>query len=378
MNRRLKILISKPPLLYLAISFIFLFTTFAIASTLNPIASPPSSTYALSFYEANYVEVPNSKSLNINGSLTLQFWVNSFEFRNGRILTKGSYSEGNYFTSWRVDGMVEFIVTNDETGEWSPNQIMTPVLELNTWYHITFVYDKDAGLMQAYVNGEITTEKSVGSFKLRNGAWTVKIGKGEDDNPFHGLIDDVLIFNRALSQAEIQENMHGHTTSRNLVGWWKFEEGVGNIAVDSSPYRNDGVIYGEKWTRLETITSLSDKISSYFKVLFSDDVCRVLLIVGVSFLSIGFPWIIAEYLVAHIYRFARLSTKPRIRSTVTYFKENPSCAPILIFIASFVIIISEYAVIKSFSEELLGYTLGFLLMGILLQFVKSVSAPTDA
>jgi len=32
-----------------------------------------------------------------------------------------------------------------------------------------------------------------------------------------------------------------------LVGWWRFDEGAGNIVSDSSGHGNDGTIYGATW-----------------------------------------------------------------------------------------------------------------------------------
>ena len=368
MNLRLKTLIRKPSWLFLATSLILLLSWFIVAFTLYPTPlSPPSSSYALIFDNADYIEVPSSKSLNIGGSLTVQFWVNSFEMENGRLLTKGIYSEGNYFISWRVDGYIEFFVTNDENGEWM-NYIFVPAIELNKWGHITFIYDKDAGEMRGYVNGEIKTGKSVGSFRLRNGEWAVKIGKGEDNTPFHGLISDILIFNRVLSPAEIRENMHGNTntTSEGLVGWWKFGEGNGSRVIDSSTYHNDGIIYGAKWSR-------PDKIDLYLGILFADNASRLLLTAGVSLFSIGFPWIIAEFLVIHNRSFGRLVTKPRIRRMVVHFEKNPSSVPIIFVMVSLIIASAESVYNNRLTDEILSYMLGFLLIGILLQFIEFAS-----
>jgi hypothetical protein len=358
----------KPSWLFLVTSFILMFSWFIVAFTLYPLPlSPSSSSNALIFNNGDYIEVPNSKSLNINGSLTVQFWVKSFESETGRLLTKGSYSECNYFISWRSDGFIEFYVTNDENGEWK-NYILVPAIELNKWAHLTFIYDKDSGKMLGYVNGEIAIGESVGSFRLRNGEWAVKIGKGEDNTSFHGLISDILIFNRVLSPAEIRENMRGNTNtaSEGLVGWWKFGEGSGNRTVDSSTSHNDGVIYGAKWSR-------PDEIDLYLRMLFADNASRVILTAGVSLLSIGFPWVIGEFLVIHSRSFGRLITKPRISRVVVHFKKNPSCVPIIFGIVCLVIAAAESEYNMSLSEESLSYMLWFLLIGILLQFIEFAS-----
>jgi hypothetical protein len=58
---------------------------------------------------------------------------------------------------------------------------------------------------------------------------------------FKGLLDDVRIYNYALSEAEIQEI--SDQTPR-LIAHWKFDETDGSIAIDSSGNGHDGTITG--------------------------------------------------------------------------------------------------------------------------------------
>jgi hypothetical protein len=53
-----------------------------------------------------------------------------------------------------------------------------------------------------------------------------------------------------------------------LVGWWRFDEGTGNIAKDSSEYGNDGTVYGATWVDGKYGKALSfDGTSNYVSVL---------------------------------------------------------------------------------------------------------------
>jgi hypothetical protein len=52
-----------------------------------------------------------------------------------------------------------------------------------------------------------------------------------------------------------------------LVGWWRFDEGAGNIAIDSSGYGNNGTIYGATWTSGKYGNALAfDGVSNYVDV----------------------------------------------------------------------------------------------------------------
>ena len=60
---------------------------------------------------------------------------------------------------------------------------------------------------------------------------------------YNGVLDDFRIYDEALSEAEIEAIMDASPAS-NLVGWWKFDDDSGGIAVDSSGNGYDGTIIG--------------------------------------------------------------------------------------------------------------------------------------
>lgn len=67
-----------------------------------------------------------------------------------------------------------------------------------------------------------------------------------DSDHWDGAIDDVRIYDRALSASEIRTLSNGGHVSSNLVGHWKMSEGYGTTASDSAG-SNDGTIDGAGW-----------------------------------------------------------------------------------------------------------------------------------
>jgi len=59
-------------------------------------------------------------------------------------------------------------------------------------------------------------------------------------------IDDLKIYNRALSSQEVQD-IYNNTTSGNLKAYYKFDEGSGTTTADSSGNGYDGTINGATW-----------------------------------------------------------------------------------------------------------------------------------
>lgn len=69
---------------------------------------------------------------------------------------------------------------------------------------------------------------------------------------FNGSIDEVAIYNKALSSVEIQRVMDGVSTleaedRHNLVLYFPFDEGRGDTVEDKSGNGNNGAVHGAKW-----------------------------------------------------------------------------------------------------------------------------------
>lgn len=63
----------------------------------------------------------------------------------------------------------------------------------------------------------------------------LEIGRG--DRPFEGLMDDLRIYNRALSAEEVGQvaaGRGGDPRADELLGWWKFDEEQGTSFADAS------------------------------------------------------------------------------------------------------------------------------------------------
>jgi len=59
----------------------------------------------------------------------------------------------------------------------------------------------------------------------------------------------VSLWNLALTEQQVQDYMYADLTGEEgLVGYWKFNEGSGSTAYDSSEEGNNGVIYGATWS----------------------------------------------------------------------------------------------------------------------------------
>ncbi len=136
----------------------------------------------------------------------------------------------------------------------------TMALNLDRWYHIAVTFDH--GVTNVYIDGKLkgTGDFSGGNIQMTSANFMVKhsdesnnkprcfwIGYSYDNNrSWDGSISEVRIWNRALTEEEINAPNHFYKIKTDdpqqtagLVAYWKFNEGSGNVIKDYSGYGND-------------------------------------------------------------------------------------------------------------------------------------------
>jgi hypothetical protein len=157
--------------------------------------------------DGGYVEVPSSESLNITDEITLVAYSKwTIDPADGagyaNIVCKGGTSDNarSYRLQHRPseNDEFEFSVQFPSGNEWIHTSSGPQAGE---WYQVVGVYNGTNMIL--YVNGENKDEESQsGSIMIYN--TPLCIGSADGSRKFTGIIDEVQIYNRALSQAEIQ------------------------------------------------------------------------------------------------------------------------------------------------------------------------------
>ncbi len=169
---------------------------------------------ALSFDGSNdMVTVPDAISLDLVSGMTLQAWVNPTALGPWRtVILKeqpGNLAYGMYANdgTGRPTGHVAVPSDTRTTG--------TP-LPLNTWTHMAVTYDGTT--LRLYENGaQVASELTPGSITVSNGALRFG-GNAVWDEYFAGRIDDVRIYDRALTPAELSADQSRPVTCTNEPG----------------------------------------------------------------------------------------------------------------------------------------------------------------
>lgn len=187
--------------------------------------------------------IPNSESLNITGnSISHSLW-----FKLDEVGDDGAFLFHRVKYIVRIDRLGKLLFGIYNPG-WSKANIGWNDRIIDTdWHHLVTTYDGSE--IKMYLDGALMdTESSEGNLKSSNS--DIYIGNQSTINFFDGQIDEVAIYNRALTQEEVTQIYTGTPDpgngSEHLISEWLLNENGGNIAYDSES-DNDGTITGATW-----------------------------------------------------------------------------------------------------------------------------------
>ncbi len=161
------------------------------------------------------ITVPYATALN-PGSFTVAMWANADSVAGfaSAITSRDDDSDS-------VNG---YIIYNDSAGRWNfwtggggPSgswpQLPGPPVQIGSWTHLAISYDAGSQTMRLHVNGALERSASGAGLYSPNGPQTedLHLGSGADNGRqfyFDGLLDDVGLWDEALTTAQIQEVMN--------------------------------------------------------------------------------------------------------------------------------------------------------------------------
>ncbi len=163
------------------------------------------------------INVPDVPALALTNSLTIECWllVNHPPTAPGMVLFRGDTRAGfdPYYISLEPEaetsGVLNFVVW----GEDNINASATAPMPLDSWTHVVATLDDCAGLMRLYTNAVLATETKTTirplealdpDFQPGLGIGNHSGQPGRFNYPFHGLIDELSVYDRALSASEIE------------------------------------------------------------------------------------------------------------------------------------------------------------------------------
>jgi fibronectin type 3 domain-containing protein len=159
---------------------------------------------ALSFNgTSSWVTVADAASLDLTTGMTIEAWVNPVADTGWRSVVLKESAAGLAYSLYSSNNAALPAAVVHVNNDITVNG--TAALALSTWTHLAITFD---GLrLRLFANGvQVSTKIANGAASVTNGALRIG-GNAVWGEYFKGSIDEVRIYNRALSAAEIQTDM---------------------------------------------------------------------------------------------------------------------------------------------------------------------------
>ena len=203
----------------------------------------------------DYVTISNAPA--ISGDYSLSLWLNGEDIQTqANYFFSMGYNNENSFLFYQdgtTDDVIKIVEADASVGV--ADILVSDITLLdNTWYHLTFV--RESGVYDIYLNGiDEYSDSAPNNLNISSMDWTMGWARPRDNAAayFNGSIDEVLIYNVALTAEEIAA-MYASTGAwypkRGLAPRWSMENNgvsTGQAHANGSTIKdsfgsNDGTI----------------------------------------------------------------------------------------------------------------------------------------
>ncbi|MCA0235109.1 MAG: T9SS type A sorting domain-containing protein [Bacteroidetes bacterium] len=195
---------------------------------------------------SGYATADNSAALQSDYT-TISFWVKPNSFPgSGEVFL---LSNGGWQERWKISlpGHGKPVFTTHSGGACCSDLDSGTPLALNTWTHVVMVHDGTKDII--YINGAQANEKNAAG-ALDKTKHPLGIGYDPIDNGgfFDGSLDDVKVFNRALSAAEIAALYATQSVAPVIPGNLVADYKSSGNAHDATGYENHATVQGAQLT----------------------------------------------------------------------------------------------------------------------------------
>tara|TARA_R100000664_G_C2707714_1_gene105671 strand:- start:120 stop:839 length:720 start_codon:yes stop_codon:yes gene_type:complete len=222
----------------------------------SPYISSFSNKYSLSFDGSNdHIDVDTTLGPDINPATgTISAWVKLNTTSTTAQILSARRDSNNIIQLFYHAGSNEMraIYKGDGTTKTANVDSGETIENSSNWHHIAMTWDTGEGNVKIYQDGELK-ETTAGIVEFSGDPPNkCDIGKssGGDTAYFNGNIDELSVFTEVVNietlyNSGVIKDLSGES---GLVGYYRFEEGSGSSAIDSSGNNNTGTINGATYS----------------------------------------------------------------------------------------------------------------------------------
>lgn len=199
----------------------------------------------------DYVNMGDVSGYDFSGSFSLSAWIRTTQASGSYpgIVGKGFLQAGTNGYGLFLGGTSGYDIAFQARNDMIISGASGGPVNDGKWHHVVGIRNQDSDESRIYVDGELkdsdvtalpagfSNTKSFAVGSVHRSSWL---------SPFAGDIDEVRVYDRALSPDEVRDL---YEYAPGPVGHWTFDESEGTTAYDSSGSGNDGTLTnGPTWT----------------------------------------------------------------------------------------------------------------------------------
>lgn len=161
----------------------------------------------------DYVQVPNSSSLQLNSNLTVSFWIKPSNIGAGRLNPIDKSQAGEFSLTIEPNGALTFSHGSSTNGRmWTWQALPPGSLRNGTWSQVTIVRDDSARRVRAYLNNQLVRTADV--------SFMVKVQEEENLGPHADEAVGYIAIDRGVGCTEDMSYEAGETPDAVTKGWY--------------------------------------------------------------------------------------------------------------------------------------------------------------
>ena len=162
----------------------------------------------LEFTGTNYIDLAQCFGDNVKRELTLSIWLKPTAMLGGNqgVIMHGGPNTDSFALYIKPDNKSIGFKTGGTTSDWISVENVEELWD-GDWHHLTTTYNGSKKMI--YLDGVVILTRDATGEIDSGGGYNLLIGAGRDESPprlfYKGLIDEVRIYNYALTPSEINE-----------------------------------------------------------------------------------------------------------------------------------------------------------------------------
>lgn len=198
-----------------------------------------------------YAEIPYSDKISPSEAITFSLWIKPEVLEKFSVIAERQVAYGIHLSQ---DGEAVFYI-KDQDSDYHEAKTPAGTITQGNWVNITGTFDAKTKDIKIYINGKKIASKNIPIAKsIFNGhhQFPLTIGRQHSSKNyyFQGNIDEIRLYNRAMTEEEVQRNYSKFiaTDHNGIQGYWKIFEGLGSNIYDLAHkgdefFKNNGKLH---------------------------------------------------------------------------------------------------------------------------------------